>query len=101
MKGLIGHFNAPAIDRHAYHPNPKTVHKYRDGDGGQKQHGALPNRHLKKIGRQKSQAEKRIKVPQTAAGFDHLQLVIAEINDVALEIDWNLKHPDEERAQLR
>ena len=84
-----------------HHTYSKAVHHDRDRDRRQKHERALPEWRLKQIGRQETQAQQRIKIAQPAAGLDHLQLIISQIDDISCQINGNSKQPDEENAQLR
>src|SRR5262249_11094406 len=64
-------------------------------------HRTLPHGRPKQVSRQEPKAEKWIEISQSAAGLDHLQLVVSHIDDVALEVDRDLKNANEERPQLR
>ena len=101
MKEPIGVLRPEMIDHHADQADAQAVHRNRDRDGRQEHQHALPERRLEQIGRKKAQAHQRIEVTQAAAGFDHLKLVHAEIDDIAFEINRNLEQPDDGDAELR
>ena len=91
---------APAINRDADQADSESIHGDRDGNGGQKHQCPLPARRVEDIGRQKAQAEERIEVAQSAAGFDNLQLIISQVDNVAVEINRNSEQSDKEDTQL-
>ena len=97
----VGILRSKMIDHHADEADAQAVHQDRDRDGRQEHQHALPQRRLEQVGRQKAEAHQRIEVAQPAARFDHLQLVDAEVDDIAFEIDRDLEQPDEEYAELR
>ena len=70
------------------------------GNGGEKDNGALPQRSPEHVGGEEPEAQQRIEIAQTAAGLDDLELVGAEIDDVAFEIDRDCEQPDEGDAEL-
>src|SRR5437016_4100752 len=72
MKETVGHFGAPAIDRHSNEANSDAVHCNGDRNGGQKHHRALPQGSLKQIGGKKTEAQERVEVSQPATRLDHL-----------------------------
>ena len=101
MKRTIGHSRAPAVHGHADHADPESVHRNGDGDARQQHQNALPDRCVEQICRQKTQTEERKQVAQSAAGIDDLQLVVAQIDQVSIEVDGNAEQSDEENAKLR
>ncbi len=91
MKEAVGVLRPEMIDHHADQADAQAVHRNRDRDGRQEYQRALPERCLEQIGRKKAQAHQRIEVTQPTAGFDHLQLVDPEIDDIAFEKYRNLE----------
>ena len=101
MQESVGILRPEMIDHHADEADAKAVHRDRDRDGRQEHQRALPERRLEQVGREETQAHQRIEIAQAAARLDHLELVHAEVDDVAFEIDRDLEQPDEKHAELR
>ena len=101
MQESVGVLRPEMIDHHADQADAKAVHRDRDRDGRQEHQRSLPKRRLEQVGRKETQAHQRIEIAQAAARLDHLELVHAEVDDVAFEKDRDLEQPDEEDAELR
>ena len=87
MKKSISRLSTPVIDCHADQTNPNAVHHNRDRDAREKYDGALPERRIEQIRSEKAEAQKRINVSQSATSLDDLNLVIAKIDDISVEIN--------------
>ena len=90
VQEAVGILRAEMIDHDADEADAQAVHRDRDRDGREEHQHALPQRRLEQIGREKAEAHQRIEIAQAAAGLDHLQLVDAEVDDIAFEIDRDL-----------
>ena len=85
--------DAETVDQDADHPDAEAVHQDGDRHRRQEQDDLLPERPLVKDGEQEAEAHQREQVAKAAARLGHLQLVDAEIDDVAVEIDRHAERP--------
>ena len=95
VQEALGHANAPAIDHHPDAGDAQAVHQDRDRDAGEEEQHALPRRAFVEIGEHQAQRHQREQVAQAVAGLGHLQLVHAEVDDVAFQVDADADQPQE------
>ena len=89
------------LNHHADRAHAKAVHQNGDRNAGEKQQQSFPERRLEKIGNQKANGHQREEVAQSVAGFGHLQLVDAKVDDIAFKKNGNAKEPHEPDPDLR
>jgi hypothetical protein len=97
----FGLFDTVAIDQHSDNPDAETVHQDRDRHSRHHQQGAHPQRQMHQRGYDHAQCEQREQVAQPTAGFHDLQLVDAQVDDIALEKHADAEQPDHGHADLR
>src|SRR5580698_4933798 len=87
--------DAPMLDHQADRADAPAVHENAERHAGQENHDPLPKRALVKVRHQKSQGHQREQVAQPAACLRDLQLVAAEVDDVALEKNADIEQTNE------
>src|SRR5579864_7221751 len=98
MKCSVGHSWTPSVHGKANDPDPEAVHGNGDGDARQQDQNTLPDGSIEQICSQDAQAEKRKQIAQPTARLDDLELVIAHIDQITIEVDWNSERSNEEDA---
>src|SRR5579883_2327511 len=100
MKRSVSHSRAPKVHGQTNYTDPEAIHCHGNGDARQQYQDALPDGSDEQISGQNAQAEKRKQITQSAACVDDLEFVVAQINQIAFQVDRNSEQPDEEDAQL-
>ena len=101
MQKALGLRDAIAVDKHADDADPEGIHEDRDRQGGKEQHDLVPCWPLVEDAEQEAEAHQRKEITEPAAGLGHLELVHAEINDVAVEIHRHSEQGNDPHADLR
>ncbi len=100
VQEAFGLGGAVLVDEHAGDGDAKAVHEDRDRDRGDEDHRLLPQGAAEDVGAEEGEARQRKEIAQPAAGLDHLQLVHAEVDDVAFEEDADADEAQECGADL-
>ena len=93
----FGMFDAETVDQNADHADAEGIHQHRDRGGRQQQQRLVPERPPVEDRHQVGKGQDREEVAQARAGLGHLELVDAQIDDVAVEKDRDagkLHEPD-------
>ena len=90
-----------AVDQDADHPDAEGVHQHGQRHGREHQHRLVPERPAVEDGEEIGEAEDREEIAQPRAGLGHLELVDAEVDHVAVEIDRDSGEGDDPDPDLR
>ena len=101
MQEAFGLLDPVAVDHHPDDPDPERVHQHRQRGRRQQQHRLVPHRSAVEDRKQIGKGQDREQVAQPRTGLGHLQLVDAQINDIAFQEHRNAHQRDEPDPQFR
>jgi len=101
VQEAFGMLDPVGIDQDADHADAERIHEHRDRRRREQHHRLVPQRPAIEDGEEVRERQDREQVAQPRTGLGHLQLVDAEIDDVAVEIDRDPGEIDEPDADHR
>src|SRR4051794_15467955 len=101
VQEALGELGIAVFDEEAGERDASAIQDDGDGDGRQQDEGARPERASVEPGAEKPERGQREEITQTAAGFGYLQLVNAEVDNVAVEKDADSQEIEDACAKLR
>ena len=101
MEETFRHADAKTFDQQPDGADAQAVHENRNGNARGEHDRALPQRRTIEIRHDERQRDQREQVAQTVAGLGDFELVLAQVDHVAIEADADAEHADQRDAELR